>query len=119
MCTRMEGNKERCGLGWKETRKDVDQDGRKQGKMWTKMEENKERCGLEWKETRKDVDQDGRKQGQMWTEWKETRIDLDQDGRKQVCDQRPNLKNLSRSLNLRRGSNMVGFTLNCIQCFKI
>jgi len=33
--------------------------------------------------------------------------------------QRLNLKNLSRISNLRRGSNMVGFTWNCIQCFKI
>ena len=73
--------------------------------MCTRMEGNKERCGLGWKETRKDLDQDGKKQGQMWTEQKETRKDLDQDGKKQVCDLRPNL---SRDLNLRRGSNMVG-----------
>ena len=32
---------------------------------------------------------------------------------------RPNLKSLSRGLNLRHGSNMVGFIENCIQCFKI
>ena len=32
---------------------------------------------------------------------------------------RPNLKNLSRGLNLSRGSNMVGSTKNCIQFFKI
>ena len=32
---------------------------------------------------------------------------------------RPNLKNLSRGLNLSRGSNMVGFTYNCIKFFKI
>ena len=31
---------------------------------------------------------------------------------------RHNLKNLSRGINLRRGSNMVGSTLNCTQCFK-
>ena len=34
-------------------------------------------------------------------------------------NQRPNLKNLSRGFNLRRGSKMVGFTLNCFQYFKI
>ena len=33
--------------------------------------------------------------------------------------QKPNLKNLSGGLNLSSGSNMVGFTKNCIQCFKI
>ena len=34
--------------------------------------------------------------------------------------QRPNLKNLSRGLNLSQGSNMVGFMLKIvIQCFKI
>ena len=33
--------------------------------------------------------------------------------------QRPNLKNLSHGLNLSRGSNMVGSTLNCIKFFKI
>ena len=32
---------------------------------------------------------------------------------------RPNLRNLSRSSNMRRGSNMVGSTWNCIQCFEI
>ena len=32
---------------------------------------------------------------------------------------RPNSKNLIRVLNLRRGSNMVGSTRNCIQCFEI
>jgi len=32
---------------------------------------------------------------------------------------RLNLKNLSRVLNLRRGSNMVGSTWNCIMCFEI
>ena len=34
-------------------------------------------------------------------------------------DQWPNLKNLSGGLNLSRGLNMVGFTYNCIKCFKI
>ena len=33
--------------------------------------------------------------------------------------QRPNLKNLSSGLNLSRGLIKVGFTLNCIKCFKI
>ena len=32
---------------------------------------------------------------------------------------RPNLKNLSRGLNLSHGSNMVGSTKNRIRCFKI
>ena len=31
---------------------------------------------------------------------------------------RPNFKNLSRGLNLRRGSNMGGSTLNCIAMFQ-
>ena len=31
----------------------------------------------------------------------------------------PNLKNLRGGLNLNRGLNMVGSTLNCIKCFKI
>ena len=31
----------------------------------------------------------------------------------------PNLKNLSDGLNLSRGLNMVGSTLNCIKCLKI
>ena len=35
-----------------------------------------------------------------------------------LCVMRPNLKNLSRGLNLRRGSNMIGYTKNCIHCFK-
>ena len=34
-------------------------------------------------------------------------------------NQRPNYKNLSRGLNLRRGSKIVWFHLNCIHCFKI
>ena len=32
---------------------------------------------------------------------------------------RPNLKNLSGGLNLSRGLNMDGSTLNCFKCFKI
>ena len=34
-------------------------------------------------------------------------------------DQKPNLKNLIRCLNLSRGSNIVGSTLICIRFFKI
>ena len=30
-----------------------------------------------------------------------------------------NLKNLSGGLNLSRGLNIVGYTFNCIKCFKI
>ena len=33
-------------------------------------------------------------------------------------DQRPNLMNLSRGLNLRPGSNMVGSSYNCIEIFQ-
>ena len=43
-------------------------------------------------------------------------------GNKLVCGiviHRPNLRNLSRVLNLRRGSNIIGSTLNCIQCLEI
>ena len=36
-----------------------------------------------------------------------------------LCLLWPNLKNLSGGLNLSRGLNMVGSTLNCIKCFKI
>ena len=60
--TKIEGNKDRCRLNgrWKETRIDVDQDGRKQGQMWTRIEDNKDECGLGQKITRIDVDQDRR-----------------------------------------------------------
>ena len=37
----------------------------------------------------------------------------------ELLNLRPNPINLSRVLNLSRGSNMVGFSLNCIQFFKI
>jgi len=39
--------------------------------------------------------------------------------RKLLCEQWPNLMNLSGGLNLSRGLNMVGSTYNCIKCFKI
>ena len=35
------------------------------------------------------------------------------------CQQRPDLKNLTRGLNLTRCSNMVGSTWNCIKFFNI
>ncbi len=41
------------------------------------------------------------------------------EGHMRLSHQRPNLKNLSGGLNLSSGSNMVGFTKNCIKCFKI
>ena len=36
-----------------------------------------------------------------------------------ICILRPTLNNLSHSLTMRRRSNMIGFTWNCIQCFEI